>query len=221
MISQEEKDEIILRYSKRFKEFGVSPKALGWDKGRHNLRFAILLEHWNLSEHSILDVGCGLGYMYEFIKREKEELLASISYTGADINPELIEASRRRFPGVNFITEDLISDGYSERVDFIFASGLHNLRLKNCWEFTKRSLEMFHETATCGFAVNFLSDRVDFKEPSLNYTDPSKVLDLCYRFSNRVVLRNDYMPYEFSLFVDKREQIDAEMTVYTDFLGRI
>jgi hypothetical protein len=45
------------------------------------------------------------------------------------------------------------------------------------------------------------------------------VLALGYRFSNRVVLRNDYMPFEFTIFVDKRSAFDPARAVYPEFLG--
>ena len=74
------------------------------------------------------------------------------------------------------------------------------------------------QSKNVGFAVNFLSDKVDYRLPHANHTDPAWVLALCYTFSNNIVLRNDYMPFEFTVFVDCDEPFDKKHAVYKRFL---
>jgi len=50
----------------------------------------------------------------------------------------------------------------------------------------------------------------------LHYSDPCAILEMAYGYSNRVVLRNDYMPWEFTVFVDKRTDFDPDLGVYPD-----
>jgi hypothetical protein len=33
------------------------------------------------------------------------------------------------------------------------------------------------------------------------------------------VLKNDYMPYEFSIFVNKFSEVDQERTIYREYLA--
>lgn len=58
-----EKDiaDTVARYSKRFGEFGYSPKSLGWNKGKQDIRFEILTSLYNFHDKTILDAGCGFG----------------------------------------------------------------------------------------------------------------------------------------------------------------
>ena len=55
-----------------------------------------------------------------------------------------------------------------------------------------------------GFAVNFLSSAADFVRKENYHTDADRVLRLALQYSRRVLLRHDYMPFEFTVFVDKR-----------------
>ena len=60
-LSQTAIDTTITRYTERFDKYGYSPKTLGWDKGKQNIRFDILISQFDLLNKSILDIGCGFG----------------------------------------------------------------------------------------------------------------------------------------------------------------
>ncbi|MEA2017618.1 MAG: hypothetical protein U9N59_04145, partial [Campylobacterota bacterium] len=63
-----DKETVVKRYSDRYKKFGHSPKSLGWDKGKQNLRYHILFEEFDLENKSILDIGCGFGDANKLIR---------------------------------------------------------------------------------------------------------------------------------------------------------
>ena len=66
----------------------------------------ILLERSNI-EGNVLDVGCGTGNAYDFLKST-----SGINYTGIDISVNMIEFSRNRFPEVSdrFIAFDFLDN---------------------------------------------------------------------------------------------------------------
>ncbi len=41
-LSKTDLDATISRYSKRYQQYGYSPRSLGWDKGKQELRFEVL-----------------------------------------------------------------------------------------------------------------------------------------------------------------------------------
>ena len=85
---------IISRYSDRLKKFGVSPKTLGWDsKKNQNLRFERLINSIDLTNLSILDVGCGFADFLSLILKKE----IKIKYTGIDINLDLIKNVKKNF----------------------------------------------------------------------------------------------------------------------------
>ena len=215
-MKEREKEKIISRYSDRLKEHGVSSKTLGWDKNRHNLRYHILLSNWSFKGDNVLDFGCGFADMYSYISTKKMNL----EYSGVDINPDLINEGKKLYPKLDLKADDFLQNN-DEEYDYILSSGVHNFKLEDTWGFTEKSFEVFSKSARKGFAVNFISDQVDeeFKKEHLFYTSPVKVLELAYKYSRRVVLRNDYMPFEFTVFVNLEDDFDKQKVVYPEFLS--
>lgn len=211
-----EKDKIISRYSDRLKEFGANEKTLGWDKKRHHLRYHILLSQWKFENDSLLDFGCGFGDMYEYIRENNLDL----NYHGVDINPDLIEEGKNKYQNVNLRAIDFLTESNNKQYDYIVSSGVHNFKLEDNWEFIENTFTKFNDAAAKGFALNFISNKVDssHKKDHLYYTDPVKLLELSYSFSRKVVLRNDYMPFEFTIFVDKEDDFDTDKVVYKEYL---
>lgn len=213
MMNAKDKKRIIDVYNERYEKHGYDPKALGWDKGRQTLRFEILLNYWNLKNQSLLDFGCGFGDLYGYLKGKNN----GVQYTGVDLNKHLIEEGQKRYPQARLLVKDLLDEKPSEKFDVIIASGTHSSKISDNWGYVEKTFELFSKIANYGFALNFLSDRVDWEiEHSFHY-DPVRMLKLAYKYSNRVVLRNDYMPFEFSVFVDLRKEFDPEWVVYPEF----
>jgi SAM-dependent methyltransferase len=217
-MDEKEKRETLARYDRRLDEFGHDPRTLGWHKRQHLLRYDVLLSHWNLDSADLLDFGCGFGDMYAYCQ---ESGRTGVRYHGLDLNPRLIAEGAKRYPGIDLFARDAMTEGLPTTHDVIVASGIHNFRLKDNWGFIQKTFAMFAAHSRQGFAVNFLSNRVDYTEDSLYYADPPRVLDLCYAYSRRVLLRQDYMPFEFTVFVDLRDSFDKNFTVFPDYLGFI
>lgn len=214
----DEKAALLKRYSDRLAQLGPTIEALGWNKPKHKLRYRVLLEYW-LTKPSpqvvrVLDFGCGFGDLFGFARDHQ----LPIEYTGLDINPDLINVARERYPAARFFCQDLFDQPLDENFDVVLSSGVHNHRLSVNQEFVERTFEWFDRHSTLGFSVNFLSDRVNYRNEQNNYTAPEDILTLAMRYSSRVLLRHDYMPFEFTIFVDKRNKIDEKLTVFVPFV---
>ena len=212
--SLEDERRIVERNDRRLAELGPVPEALGWTRNRHLLRYAILLSYWNLSDESVLDFGCGFGDMYHYCREE----YPGVRYYGIDLNPSLIEAGRSRAPEADLRAVNVFRESITDRWDVVVASGVFNLKLDDNWGFIADAFDFFAAHARKGFAANFLSNRVDYELPDTFHTDPPRVLDLAYQHSNRVTLRNDYMPFEFTVYVDLRREFDRDHVVYPEHL---
>jgi SAM-dependent methyltransferase len=216
-MNQAEKELIIKRYSERAKNYGSSPLTLGWTKGKHLLRYHILLSQWEFNGETLLDFGCGFGDMYGYIK--KSEL--NVIYHGYDINPDLITIGQIKYPDIQLSTEDIFTFNKSKSFDFAVSSGVHNLKLEDNWKFIKQTFERFAFLCRKGFALNFVSNKVNIFADHLYHTDPAMVLNLAYSYSKKIILRNDYMPYEFSIFVDLQDEFDKTSVIYPEYLPYI
>lgn len=211
-----DRDDIVKRYSDRLDVHGVSPKTLGWDNGRAELRFEILCSRWDFTGASVLDFGCGFGDLCAFLTAKG---VKGVRYLGVDVNPRLIEVARGQNPKAEFICADILEESLDRTVDYVVASGVFNDRIADNRAFIARAFAVSDELTTKGFAANFLSAKAQYRHDHANYTEPAEALELCYRYSNNVLLRNDYMPFEFTVFADKATSFHPKLAVYEDYLG--
>ena len=210
-----ERAETIARYDARLDEFGETEQALGWGpKGRSRLRYEILLSRWDLSGATVIDFGCGFGDLYSAIVAKNW----NVDYIGVDLNSRLLDVASKRYPGVRFELGDLSVLDSLAPVDYVLTSGVFNHLLADNRAFVTQAFERFDGVARRGFSSNFLSSYVDFPLDHTYHSKPEEILALAYRFSRNVVLRNDYMPFEFTVFVDKAAGVDSRLTVYEDYV---
>jgi SAM-dependent methyltransferase len=217
-VDEEEKRETLARYDARLDKFGHDPRTLGWSKLQHTLRYEILLSYWKLSGADLLDFGCGFGDMYGYCQATGR---SEVRYYGIDLNPRLIAEGLKRYPCANLMVCDALARGLPASYDVIVASGLFNFRLKDNLGFIADTFRMFAAGCRQGFSANFLTNRTDFEDSNLYYADPCAVLNLCYKYSRRILFRQDYMPFEFTVFVDMRDSFDKTYTVFPEYLGFI
>lgn len=211
-----DKEETIQRYSERLKKYGYSEEALGWSKNKNNLRFAALTTDWKseLYGASVLDFGCGFGDLFSYLKNELQ--LENCDYTGVDINPDLISEGKKLYPEAKFLVQDILEQPLEKKYDFIFSSGVFNHKLKSSDEylFIENCLSALVKNCNKGIAMNFLSDKVDYPLEHTFHSNPGKILDFFFTHSKHVVLKNDYMPFEFTVYLRLDAEIDKERVIF-------
>lgn len=213
-LSQKDKEEVQRRYSERLKKFGYSPRTLGWDKGKQKIRFDILTSQLDLSDKSILDIGCGFGDLNLILAQKYK----NYQYTGIDIVWELIEKGREIFnqKHITFRGGDFLAEKFQTNFDYAIASGIFNFKLKDNanYQYIENVIQKALNLCSVGFAFDFLSDKVDYQYEHTFHSSPEKILQIAYKYSRNLILRNDYMPFEFSLFVFKDDSFKKETTLF-------
>jgi SAM-dependent methyltransferase len=214
--SSDESKTVIERYETRLRKHGFGEEALGWGKkGRQRLRFSVLSSHWDLREKTVLDLGAGFGDFFAFSRH-----LHLREYVGIDITPGLVALGNERYgsePGFTLKLGTATDERLFQECDVTVISGLFNFRLNNGrnQEFICSVLGSAFKFSRLGVACNFVTDRVDFKDSLMHYQPPSEALDIAYRFTRNVTLQQDYMPFEYSLFLDRRDQFAPETAVFS------
>ena len=220
-LSRDDVEKVINRYTNRFEEHGYSEEALGWGrKGRQQLRFEVLASQWDLKGKKILDLGAGFGDLYSFL--QKYDIA---SYRGIELTPALCEEGQRRNRrDTNFelILGDCSDSNLYGEPDYVFISGLFNYKLLsgNNYEFIELVLSNAASIASSGIACNFITDRVDYTEELIFNARPEKILSLALSLSKNIVLRSDYMPFEYSLFISKIDTFSPESAVFDSYQGK-
>lgn len=70
----------------------------------------------------------------------------------------------------------------------------------------KKAFEVCNEAV----AFNFLTERVNFKDDGFYYINPEKVLEIVYENSKRVILKNDYMHFDYTVIIYKVDTYDEK-----------
>jgi SAM-dependent methyltransferase len=217
-LSKKDIKEVVDRYSKRFLQFGYSPKTLGWDKGKQDIRFDILTSQYNFQNKSILDIGCGFG---DLNKSLQNKFKFDYKYYGIDIVPDLIDQAKKKFTGKNicFFCGDFLSEEFNSKFDYAIASGIFNFKLLegDNYNYIENVINKAFELCRDGFAFDFLSDKVDYQYENTFHSNPEKILNIAFKYSRNVILRNDYMPFEFTLFVFKDDSFEKSDTVFNRY----
>ena len=205
----------IKRYSERYERFGCSPKALGWAKGKQDIRFDILLSLCDIENKTLLDIGCGFGDLNAFLGGRAEPY----NYIGCDLCEFLIEEARTHHPDCQFISGDFLAIEFDQHMDWVVASGPfnHKLEAMDNYAFIHEVMRKNFTIVQDGFSFDFISDKVDFIDDDLFYASPEKILSFAFGLSRNVVLRSDYMPFEFSLFVFKDDSFDLTDTIFSRY----
>ncbi len=194
------------RYDKRLKNFGYNPKTLGWIKGKQSLRFQILTSIGKLDNSSVLDLGCGFGDLYGFLKYCN----IKCSYLGLELNPNIIDIGKKKYPKAELDIFDVEKNDIPRKFDWIIISGMFNFKRKRNYEFIENVLKKAFNSCKKGIAVDFLSAYVDFRNNDASYVSPEKIFKIGKKLSKRVIIRHDYMPFEFCSFIYKNQIITKD-----------
>ena len=200
-MKEKSKNEIIQRYRDRISKFGVTFDSLGsGTKSRQLIRFDIQKNVGIKSGDRILDVGCGLGDFYNYLKKQKID----VDYYGVDLVPELIEEAKNQNPECTFEVRDILDNKFTKNsFDFVVCSQVMNLKFSDDDnnKHLKRMLENMFNYSSKGVACDFLSKFVDFQEDHLNYYDPSFVFNLAKSLTKRADLIHSYPLFEFTIYL--------------------
>ncbi|WCL51231.1 class I SAM-dependent methyltransferase [Leptospira sp. GIMC2001] len=189
-------NENVEYYSKLVNQFGNDVKSLNWgSNASQELRFQILSEIGDISNKSILDIGCGLGDLYKFLNK-KEKV---VKYSGIDITPSMIEMARKNYSTVDFSVKDYMKDeiGIS---DYIFISGIFTYQSK---EFFEKSILSLFQKVRLGISFNLLSSWADTLAENEFYADPIETVKFCKSITRKFAFRHDYHPADFTIYLYK------------------
>jgi SAM-dependent methyltransferase len=207
--------KIVSMYQENFRKHGDSPSALMTPKGRSDLRFRALDPFVQRPHVKVLDYGCGLGYLRDYF--QKKAVL--VNYTGLDMLPEFIETCRKK-PGGQASFELLgAHDPIPGNYDVVFASGVFNLRSdtdkKRSREYVFRRLQELFSACSEVLVCDFLSSYVDFTQPDGQHFSPAEIIDFCVNnLSRRFIIRQDLLPYEFTLIAWAESSIRRPDNIY-------
>jgi hypothetical protein len=141
-----------------------------------------------------------------------------------DLVPVLMEKAKELYPAENmrFSCGDILAENFTGDYDYAVASGLFNSRFKDVSNYDFIEAVMNKALSICrdGVAFDFLSDKVVYRSSQTFHSSPARILSMAYKHSRNVVLRNDYMPFEFAVFINKDSSFKTEDTIFNQYKRR-
>jgi SAM-dependent methyltransferase len=201
-------EEINNMYSEALRKHGDSPNAVFIPKNNQHLRYQSALNSLpNLPKLEILDYGCGLGHLYDFLEKN---LMSFFNYTGVDINEEFISFNSVKYPNLVFLHRDYFLHEDS-MYDAIISIGTFNLQyVPNKWDNQKfvldEILKLWQKTRKVLY-INFMHNLVDYEQPLAHHQSVGAIFDFSFRnLSKNIFIDNTFLPYEFAIII-RREGV--------------
>jgi len=165
---------------------------------------------------SVLDVGCGLGHLCDFLRRYGW----NGAYTGIDINPTMVASARERLPKDEFMCVDMSCESLDRQFDYVFcgATVQHRPRSGDPIKYMEEMVTRMFAMTKIGLAFDVFSNRVEFTDDQKLYVDPSYLVNFCLSLTRRYVLRNDYRPYEIVVYLYKNVAKN-DLNIFTEWIG--
>jgi len=155
-------------------------RRLGWESRQaQEGRFETLLGNLELEGKTILDVGCGLGNLYGFLKSKG----IKADYTGVDILAEMTQDAKLKYRDGCFMCLDIFKEGRFKdgEFDIVFTSGIFNIDLGNNREFLENALKKFFSIAGEAVCFNILDPGSPEKEKGYFYMPPDEAVKIAMR----------------------------------------
>jgi SAM-dependent methyltransferase len=174
----------------------------------HRKRFEKILELGDFNDKTLLDVGCGIGGFYDFLKGKS----INCDYTGIDINPRMIEIAREKHPDIKdkFSVFDIIEDNPDRQFDYAISNGPLNLEFAPGMnmDMTMRLIRAMFNLAKTGIAVTMTSALTRKPTPGTFYYHPAEILAGTFTFCANARFDHTYLPHDFALFCYKKDLYD-------------
>lgn len=198
-MNDEDQKRITDFYEDTLKTYGSDARSVHWsNEETQRVRFEVLNNIDDLSNKSVLDVGCGLGDLYKFFITKE----ISVDYTGIDIVPVFIDRAQERFPEATFSVEDIFL--VDKQYDYVLASGALNFMVTDSKQYYFSMIKKIFELSKEGLAFNMLKNTAHPTDETYVAYDVNEVTAYCKTLSSNVVVTHDYLSWDFTVYMYKK-----------------
>lgn len=211
-------------YAKVFAQHGATSRGVDWGMEEElRFRYHKFQSLFTLditppkSAPTVLDVGCGWGGFYKFLLHEK----CSVTYTGIDVVPAMIDEATSLFPGADFRCSDIFSMSLAEQFDYVVCNGVLTQKLTASIpameDYANRLITRMFRLCRHGICFNHMSTRVNYMVDNLYYRSALEALDFCMQtLAPRVLLDHSFSSVNCP---DRGRLFDYLLYVYKDAAG--
>jgi SAM-dependent methyltransferase len=189
-------------YASQLTRHQTPQEKVGWrTQESQRIRFEAMTEVGPLDGTKILDVGCGLGGFWGYLKQKGLRL----DYTGIDLFPNVIREAKQAHPGAKFEVRHLLSRPFLPRsFDYSFLSGVFNVKVRDNWGYMRSLLGCVLRQTRKAVAFNVLNAEAEIRESNRFSAHPRELAAFGRRLGvSRVHLMDHYHHLDLTLFLYK------------------
>ncbi len=174
----------------------------------HLKRFEKIIELADFNGKTLLDVGCGIGGLLDFLKERN----IKCQYTGIDINPQMIEKAKELHQESknDFLVVDILEEDYNIKYDYVVSNGPLNLIFEDGMnmDITMKMIRKMYELCKSGMMITMTSSLTRKPNPQTFYYNPVDILGKTFEFCTNVRWDHTYLPHDFALFCYRKDLYD-------------
>jgi len=194
---------MIKRHAHSFHQHGYAPNALFWSsRGIQKIRFKALAEIGIKENDSLLDVGCGFGDLYGWLKAHSLHL----NYTGIDLSQDILNKGMELNPNLNLLHGEIFDFDWPDAAfNWVFLSGTLNWNLHDDGKYAQQMIQHMFELCSKGVAFNMLNQQhVDHQAMGdLIAYNAQNTFNFCQNISSNCQIRSDYLENDFTIYMKK------------------
>lgn len=201
-------DDVANFYNNMAAQFKEGWKACHWNsKESQEDNFTLLTQIAPFEQNDrILDLGCGQGDLYGFIKKMGWKVI----YEGIDFSNKMIDRAWNNHPQGRFACVDFLDDSFNYQYDWILASGSFNNKVDNNYMYLDKCLNKMYRLSKKGFGTILLSEYDPNKKSEYLFSyNPIKVMEICMKSTYTINMNHTALPWGFVIFVYNKEWINA------------
>jgi SAM-dependent methyltransferase len=188
-------------YSDLITRYGHNPRACDYGRAEsQQIKFKTLAQVMPIQGKQVLDVGCGFADFADYLYRS----CGVLDYEGIDITPRMIEEAHRLRPHLSLKVLDILTENPEGSYDLVTANGIFYLLNQDAELYMQRLIAKMYELSSNAVAFNSLSSWAENQEDGEFYADPLTTVQFCRTLTPWVVLRHDYLPHDFTIYMYKR-----------------
>lgn len=193
---------ITTHFNQRISTYGASIQALQWQSHyNQQKRFSIIHDNLIKDGTTLLDLGCGCGDFYHYLRFYHSPLI----YLGIDLSANMIVSAQRAYPKGNFRCSDIDSISKSHSFDIVIACGVFNLRLNNHLTYVKNQLDKMIQKAKKQIIFNVLSNKTNSFSRSKEFVYYTKdtIHSLIEHHKYNTTIIENYLPNDMTIIINK------------------
>lgn len=180
-------------YETSLKEYGISAQGVHWkNQETQYKRFEVLTNfiEENLATSFIVDAGCGVAEYYKYLFNKNQK---ASKYLGIDCEESMIDVCKVRFPSVDFLKQNILTDELIEADYYICSGALNILTFDEIEIFIKKCFQASRK----GFVFNYL------KNLSFYNIKQHEIERICSQYTKDVRICEGYLDNDFTICMVK------------------